>query len=80
MPKSKEVLPGKKLVSRRIKFKIGTRDSVKSALNMSNAELREFVAGNARGRDKQTARQVLDIRGISLTTPDKDFTTQSRSA
>lgn len=65
MPKSKTVLSNKTQVSTRVKFKIGTRTSTRSALRMSNSDLIAVVNGNDSGRDKQIARQMLIRRGVT---------------
>ena len=78
MPKAKtqvEVNGTRKTIARRIKFKLGGRKSLKSALSLSTAELLEIVADKSAGRKRHKAGQVLTQRGVSLetaTTPDEN--------
>ena len=71
MPKAKsqvEVNGTRRTVARRIKFKLGGRKSLKSALSLSTEELLEIVADKSAGRKRHKAGQVLTQRGISLET------------
>jgi hypothetical protein len=68
MPKArfKSTVRGVQGRSQRIRFKIGGRESTKSALTLTNDELLEaFAAKNTRGRDRNKIKQVLDLRGLA---------------
>ena len=65
MPKSRQQVRGGPSTYSRTKFKIGGRNSVKSALHMTTEELLAGIeSGNTRGRDKQKMRQAVRLRGV----------------
>ena len=66
MPKSRQQVRGQASTYSRTKFKIGGRNSTRSALHMTTEELQDLLqGGSTRGRDKQKIRQVLRMRGIA---------------
>jgi hypothetical protein len=53
--------------SQRIRFKIGGRNSTRSALAMSDQELLEaYTSKSTRGRDRNKMRQVVQLRGLEV--------------
>lgn len=65
MPKCKVVEKGKRPVLVRSKFKLGGRSSPKAAMQLSNEALLVLIESPAsRGRDQQTATQILVKRGV----------------
>ena len=68
MPKTRvNVQKGQKSRVERVKFKIGGRKSRRSAVTMGNDALIAVLNdSNTRGRDRQTARNVLVSRGIAV--------------
>ncbi len=66
MPKSRTKVKGQPETYSCTKFKIGGRNSSKSALRMTTEELQTALeSGNTRGRDKNKIRQVLQMRGAA---------------
>lgn len=65
MPKSKIQLPDRRMIARRIKFKLGNRSSLVSALNVSTDELLKIAADKSAGKKRQVATQVLELRGVT---------------
>lgn len=66
MPKSKIQLPNRTTIGRRVKFKIGNRQSLVSALSLSTEKLTEIANDKTAGRKRQTATQVLHQRGVTI--------------
>ena len=67
MPKSKITLPNRKLLTKKVKFKLGGRSSTKSALDLTNDELVAIVNDPNAGRSRPKAQQVLARRGVAVT-------------
>lgn len=66
MPKSKVLIEGsRKMRSIQCKFKIGGRQSVRGANNMSNLDLQKVIDNSDRGKDRQRARNELTKRAGS---------------
>lgn len=56
-----------KSIPLRIKFKLGGRKGVTSALSLSNNELlKKYFSANHRGKDKRKIMQVLHMRNVEL--------------
>ncbi len=69
MPKSKIQDPNRdsrSFINAKRKFKIGNRKSTRSAISMSNEELRGVLTGSNSGKDKAAAKLELERRGAAL--------------
>lgn len=73
MPKSKIQLPDRRMVNRQVKFKIGNRSSLVSALTLSTEKLLEIANDPKAGRKRQVAQVVLSQRGVQATQETKEL-------
>ncbi len=75
MPKAKIPDPNRpdtrRMIPARRKMKIGGRKSIRSALQMSNEELRKVLTESGRTKDKVTATKELERRGAALVLEEK---------
>ena len=73
MPKSKIQLPDRRMINRQVKFKIGNRSSLVSALTLSTEKLLEIANDPKAGRKRQVAQAVLSQRGVQATQEPKEL-------
>lgn len=56
---------GRKSVAIKVKYKLGGRASIKSALSLKNEELLELAAKPTRKRDKPMLDRLIQKRGLN---------------
>ena len=62
------------MIPARRKFKIGGRKSIRSALQMSNDDLRKVLVGSGPDKDKATVTRELERRGAALVIEEETVT------
>ena len=73
MPKSKIQLPDRRMINRQVKFKLGNRQSLVSALTLSTEKLLEIANDSSAGKKRQVAAAVLSKRGVQVMQESKEL-------